>query len=743
VPERRATSAAVGTADVPSVAAAAYAAQGWPVFPLHGFAAGLCTCTRPACSSPGKHPRTRQGLKDASTNEPIVAGWWERWPDANVGVRTGSASGLLVLDVDADSNGEQSLAGLEQIHGSLPDTVTALTGGGGKHLFFRHPGGEVRNSAGKLGEGLDIRADGGYIVAPPSIHVSGRAYRWQEGHASGEVPLADPPGWLLALLSRRDPTGQVPAAVLPIGVIAEGSRNATLASLAGGMRRRGMSEQELLAELQLINSDRVEPPLPDSELAAIAASISRYPAGPAPHQRYKRTDYGNAERLVDRHGHRLRFCAGLGWLVWDGRRWQRDHDRGAMRLMKETVRAMWFELAEIADPDAKSPFCSFLLRSESEPRLKAALKLAESEASVVVSASELDREPWLLNVTNGTLDLRTGELRAHDPADLLTKLSPVTFEGDARSPLWESFLERITGGDDDLRCFLQRAVGYSLTGDTREEKLFFAHGPAASGKSTFLEAIKAVLGDYATTADFESFLKKKSDAGVRNDIARLAGTRMTIGIEVDEGKRLAEGLLKTLTGGDTITARHLYKEFFEFLPQFKLWLAANARPRVSASDSGMWRRIVQVPFAEAIPEEERDPRIKLQLKGDPQVQSAVLAWALEGCRAWQEQGLLVPERVRRYTEEYRAENDPLADFFDERCVFEPRAVVRRSELRRAYEEWARENGEWPVAPRTLAGALKARGGNDGAKRGGERAWRGVRLRLSERVESLSDSDSPF
>lgn len=301
--------------------------------------------------------------------------------------------------------------------------------------------------------------------------------------------------------------------------------------------------------------------------------------------------------------------------------------------------------------------------------------------------------------------------------------------GDDASALWESFLERITGGDAELRTFLQRAVGYSLTGDTREEKLFFAHGPAASGKSTFLESIKAVLGDYATTADFESFLKKKSDAGVRNDIARLAGTRMTIGIEVDEGKRLAEGLLKTLTG--------------EFLPQFKLWLAANDRPRVSASDSGMWRRIVQVPFTEAIPEGERDPRIKLQLKNDPQVQSAILAWALEGCRAWQKQGLAIPERVRHYTEEYRAENDRLADFFEERCVFEQRALVRRSELRKAYEEWARENGEWPVAPRTLATALKARGGRDGAKAGGERAWRGVRLRLSERVESLSDSDSPF
>jgi hypothetical protein len=251
-----------GTTELPSVAAATYAAYGWPVFPLHASSAGLCTCTRPACSSPGKHPRTRQGLKNASTDNEIVARWWAQWPEANVGVRTGAVSGLLVLDVDVDSEGEQSLARIEQAYGSLPLTVTALTGGGGRHLFFRHPGGEVRNSAGKLGAGLDTRADGGYIVAPPSVHASGGAYRWHEGRSMGEVPLADPPSWLLALLSQHHRKEQVPPAALALGVIREGSRNATLASLAGGMRRRGMSEQQLLAELRLINTDRVEPPCP-------------------------------------------------------------------------------------------------------------------------------------------------------------------------------------------------------------------------------------------------------------------------------------------------------------------------------------------------------------------------------------------------------------------------------------------------------------------------------------------------
>jgi putative DNA primase/helicase len=366
---------------------------------------------------------------------------------------------------------------------------------------------------------------------------------------------------------------------------------------------------------------------------------------------------------------------------------------------------------------------------------------------VVVSARALDADPWLLNVENGTVDLRTGELREHRRDDLITKLSPVRYVPGAQSPLWDAFLARVTGEDEELQAFLQRAVGYSLTGVAHEEKLFFAHGPAASGKSTFLEAIKAVLGEYTATADFETFLKKKGDSGVRNDVARLAGIRVTVGIEVERGKQLAEGLVKSLTGGDTVTARHLYKDFFEFVPQFTLWLAANDRPRVSAADSGIWRRIVQVPFTETIPEPERDPTLKQRLQADPDIQTAILAWAIEGCRAWQEQGLNIPERVKLYTEEYREENDPFADFFDERCLFEPTALVRRSELRRAYEQWARTNGEWVQTAKTLATALKTRGVRDGGKIDRERAWAGVALAAHALTNGRADgsilTDSPY
>jgi putative DNA primase/helicase len=600
----------------------------------------------------------------------------------------------------------------------------------------------VRNSVGKLGSGLDVRGDGGYVVAPPSVHASGRSYRWLPGSGLDDLALAALPDWLLRLLRGGRSAPGPPARVVVGDLVPEGQRNATLASLAGGMRRRGLSEANILAELRKINADRVVPPLDDREVAAIAASISRYEPAPAP-RRYKRSDYGNAERLVDQHGNDLRYSSGLGWLVWDGQRWQSDADGEAMRRIKQTVRSMWEELPGI-EREERDAFYRFLVRSESAPRLKAALELAASERPVVVSPAALDADPWLFNVANGTIDLQTGELRPHRRADLITKLSPVHYRPEADSLLWRAFLDRVTAGDPELEAFLQRAVGYSLTGLTSEEKLFFAHGPGASGKSTFLEAIKAVFGEYAATADFETFLKKKGDGGVRNDIARLASVRLTIGIEVEQGKQLAEGLVKSLTGGDTITARKLYKEYFEFLPQFTLWLAANDRPRVSGSDSGIWRRIIQLPFTAAIPEHERDPNLKQKLKHDSEIQTAILTWAVAGCRAWQRHGLNIPERVRLYTEEYRQENDPFADFFDERCLFEPSARVRRSELRQAYEQWAKSNGEWLQTAKALATALKTRGIRDGGKLNGERTWAGITLVQDDRGAEYADSlAAPF
>ena len=438
------------------------------------------------------------------------------------------------------------------------------------------------------------------------------------------------------------------------------------------------------------------------------------------------TDYGNAERLVHQHAQDLHFAPGIGWLVWDGRRWARDQDGAAMRRAKATVRTMREEAAKLGEKG--DDLWKHAQRSEAHARLGAAIALAESEEAVLVRAEGLDADPYLLTALNGTVDLRTGELHEHDRGHLLTKLAPVEYDSHARDERWERFLGEATAGDIELAEFLQRAAGYTLTGSTEEEVLFLAHGPAATGKSTFLEAFRAAFGDYATTADFETFLQRQGAGGPRSGIAQLAGARLVVSIEVDQGRRLAEALVKTITGGDTVRGSFLYHDSFEFVPAFKLWLAANHAPQVGDVDDAIWRRILRLPFEQPVPPERRDRTLKAHLR---QPSAAVLAWAVQGCLAWQKRGLDAPDTVQRATADLRKEMDPLADFLEDRCVLEDGAQVTSADLWDAYQGWARNAGERdPLSRQGLVERLKARSMEQTSPRikgRRTRAWSGIAL----------------
>jgi putative DNA primase/helicase len=359
--------------------------------------------------------------------------------------------------------------------------------------------------------------------------------------------------------------------------------------------------------------------------------------------------------------------------------------------------------------------------------------LAESEAGIPILPEELDRDPWLLNVLNGTIDLRTGVIRAHRREDLMSQLAPASYDPEARSELWDSFLAHILPRPD-LRAFVQRGLGYSITGDTREEKLFFPHGLTATGKSTLLSAIVATLGEYAATADFETFLTRERLTGSpRNDIARLAGKRFVVSLEVDDGQHLAEALIKQLTGGDVVAARFLHKESFEFLPTFKLWLAANDRPLVRDDDDAIWRRILQVPFTVQIPETDRDPTIKARLRNPEESGAAILAWLVEGCLAWQRQGLDVPEVVRDTTAAYRQEMDPISGFLTECCTQESKARVGKTALWAAYQDWAKPGGGRRLGRNKFNERLRQHGFDEWSD-GNARFWLGVGL-LTKRQAS--------
>lgn len=465
--------------------------------------------------------------------------------------------------------------------------------------------------------------------------------------------------------------------------------------------------------------------------ALVAQLKASAAAAPVMQTAFPLTDQGNAERLLARHGQDLLYVAGR-WYVWDGARWRVDDTGEVRRRAVDTVRHIYEEAARTADDTERRAIGKWALRSESRRAIESMVEMAAPFAPA--RPADFDTDPWLLNCANGTLDLRTGQLRPHNRADRITRITPVEYDPDAWQPgspsLFNRFLAEATGGDADLAVFLQRVAGYALTGDTSEEKLFFVYGPAGSGKSTFVEALRAALGEYAAQADFETFLKRSYVGGVRNDIARLAGARMVASIEVERGRTLAEALVKTLTGGDTVSARFLYREAFEFVPAFKLFLVANDLPRVADDDNAMWRRIVTVPFAHTVPEDRRDPQVKLTLK--TWARAEVLAWAVQGCLAWQRHGLQPPAAVQQATQEYRDAMNPLADFFTECCVFGPQYWAASADLWEAY--LAFDTGRSVIRRRDFNERLRALGCRPEASSGGkQRGWRGIGL-LADRPE---------
>ena len=436
------------------------------------------------------------------------------------------------------------------------------------------------------------------------------------------------------------------------------------------------------------------------------------------------TDMGNAQRLVERHGTNLRYCFDSGkWLIWSGRSWTADNDGQVDRFAKETIKSIYCEASCSANISDRGNLAKHALKSEAEGRLRAMVNLAKTESSIPVKQSMLDADPWLLNCGNGTIDLRTGKLLAHDRSNLCTKEVAIAFDSDAKCPTWIAFLVRVMADNRALVKFLQRAVGYALTGMTSEQVLFFLYGTGANGKSTFIETCRNLVGDYAQQADFDTFVPKEN-GHPRNDLARLAGSRFVAAVEAAQGRKLAENVIKQATGGDAITARFLYREYFEFSPQFKLFLVANHKPVIVGTDEAIWRRIRLIPFTVTIPPDERDKQLLEKLHREL---PGILSWAVRGCLDWQRDGLGEPEAVWTATESYRREMDVMADFIDESCVVGEDETEDAGLLYGKFKEWSEQNGEGDLTQKKFGAQLRERGFEAGKKRG-NRCWVGLRLR---------------
>jgi len=447
------------------------------------------------------------------------------------------------------------------------------------------------------------------------------------------------------------------------------------------------------------------------------------------------TDLGNARRLVAHAEGLIHFDHILRkWWAWDERRWPLDETGQVERLAKEAVAKIYAEAAQSPSDEDRKAIAKWAQRSESRDRIRAMIDLAASEPGVPIRTEELDQDPWLLTTLNGTVGLRDGKLRGHDPEDLLTRLVPTEFKPDVRSELWERALERVLP-DPEVRAFIQRAVGYSLTGEIGEQVLFLLWGAGANGKTTFIETLLGLLGDFAVKTPAETLLAKR-DTGIPNDVAKLRGARFIAAVEAEEGRRLAEARVKELTGGDTVAARFMRGEWFTFRLQGKLWLASNHRPVVRGTDHAMWRRIRLIPFTVTIPEEERDPHLGEKLRAE---HVGILSWAVEGCLAWQRDGLCAPEAVRVATDDYRAEQDVLGGFLSESCVVGEAFRVASADLYRAYKAWCDSSGEKPIRQRDLGLRLRERGfrpDREGKSR--ERGWLGLGLRAT-----WADAEGPL
>ncbi|WP_234970791.1 phage/plasmid primase, P4 family [Dolosicoccus paucivorans] len=404
-------------------------------------------------------------------------------------------------------------------------------------------------------------------------------------------------------------------------------------------------------------------------------------------------DTGNADRLDDRFGDIISYIYDFKkFMIYNGQHWREDGTGEIRKLIDLMIEDMKNEPIHVADPNDEE------LVKEAEKALRKHIKDSRqtSKKRNIVDEmqhrhsqlpNDFDKDDMLANTPNGVLDLTSGVILEHDPKYMMSKITETEISEYAPD-IWLDFLNDIFDGDNEMIDFMQRALGYSLTGSTREQVMFILHGRGRNGKSLFVETVSEILGDYSRTIRASSLMAKK-DSGVGDDIAVLQGARFVTSSEPNEGFRFDEGLIKQLTGGDTITARFLYGTDFEFEPKFKLWLTTNHKPYVRGTDDGIWRRLLLVPFEVQIPEDKVDKDLKYKLLRES---PGILNWILEGAVKWQRDGLKIPKKIIEQSQAYRFEMDIVAQFIDAECVTGENYSVKANELYKAYIQWANENG---------------------------------------------------
>lgn len=429
------------------------------------------------------------------------------------------------------------------------------------------------------------------------------------------------------------------------------------------------------------------------------------------------TDSGNGSLFAQLKGNDFRYALDVQtWFTWDGKRWREAHTPEMLDAAKAVSQVHLDKAALETNPDRSKVLNSWGNKSRSEKGLKSTVVLATTEKAMQVKLGQLDQHPDLLTVANGTLNLRTGVMMPHDRGDLLTKMVAIDYDPQATCPRWLQFLDEVFNGDQELVKFIQRAVGYSLTGHTREQVFFILHGAGCNGKGRFINILQKLLGDYAKGVSFEAISYKREPGENTPGVAELPGCRVAVCPEPGEGVRFNEPLIKSLTGQDTISAMKKHKPPFNFDPQFRLWIHSNHKPEIRGTDDGIWRRPKLVPFnVNFTGREDRqlDEKLGAELPG-------ILRWALEGAMEWYAEGLGSCNAVNVATKAYRQESDAFQPFVNSCVTPDPTAFTSNKRLLEVYNSWCQANGQEPWKPDTVKRRMRAKGyqtGNQGATYG--------------------------
>lgn len=695
--------------------------RGWRVTPVHTFdAAGTCTCGNAACPSAGKHPV----LDDWEDGADPAEMWVDGGPPWSIGIVTGRASGVIVISFQqGGQTGRLRLA----------KTLTSLTGGGNRHLFYSIESGDVIPTLQGLRPGIDVIGEDALVVVPPSRHKSDNAYAWENS------TLADPHSWT------QDQAKQITRSLRrEISDVAGRARlDQPLEALIDFCRpllRTGIDVNHLTAAAQSFNTQSIVPPLSGSDIdRAIAEAKAReldtndpgdgdeddgvppgawssvVPEGDLPGER-ELTDVGNARRFVDNFGNEIRCSNGV-WYVWSGSCWT---SRGGAQNVAEMSKNL---PARIRDEEATARVSGNTGRADalrdwgvltgSSGKVRAATSLAESDERVYIPVDAWDPDPFLLAVGNGVVDLRTGELVSPRREHLLLERATCDYQPGRVDKVFKSYIYEATGGDGNLEKFLQTAAGYTLMGHAHEEVFFLAEGVANSGKSTFIEALTALLGPGLSTSLPIGALIADDREGVKeHQIAGLFGKRMVLASEPTKGKAWNTGLVKSMTGQDTLNGAAKYQAAISFVPRFKLWVSANDKPSTN-NDDAIWRRMRLVPFGH--PPQIKDPMVKAHLRGlgpdgSKSGQMALLSWAVEGAVRYCREGLQTPEAVALATETYRQEEDTIGWFLSETVNLTDGVQTPLTALYIRFKDWMETQGNGKIMnARDLARTLNTRG----------------------------------